>query len=938
MEISQQQRKYVRFAYTQESLEDAINDIITGKLSLNAASVSYKIPKSTLHNKITHKVPLARQMGPSPELTKNEENKLAEWIIKKSNLGFPMHPEDVFDTIQIFLNSSKRKTKFKENRPGKKWLTLFLKRHVEVTKRNAEIISKARASVKEEDIRTWFLQLKQHLKEEDASDILNDPSRIFNADETGVQTCPKTGLILGPKNYKDTYSIACGKEKESITVLCNFSADGTDVPPYIVYPYKRIPRDVAESVPDDWSIGRSDSGWMVSTTFFAYMHIFYDWLVEKKIKFPVLLFLDGHKSHINKDMSEFCEQKQILLFALYPNSTHMLQPCDVAIFRPLKCVWKSVVRKHKQSTTKVITKQNFANLFKQAYHKAIKPSIIRSGFAKCGLYPFNPDNVDYNKCIDTRRQNFKKQQSCLNDSGNEDKRATIGVIESEIGEIMVNEFHKALLEKSSHPHPYFPLWLKCKSFIQQSASSTSPSRYRDYVSNIPKHMDDIMDAPVIIIEDQTALEHLQFPEISTDYQVNNSYSSLPSTSFEVPSYLLNINEDSLNISNFSNIVNGLDNSVILSPSETGILNSTPVEAETDASKQPIFHKKITPVPNIAIAIDGFSTLPTETIQSSIQDTSPSLEYSTISTELTPTHQGVEMSRQNSADVPSSTVNHITSTQISQPILPAIALKEHGPNADVPYENSGLENIRVQEVIALPWHTTDKPKVNQNKTDIDLSDTSRSSTPIEFFLTLPKIESKKKIIIKQENKQPYGLTGKKFKEYFRQKEEEKHKKIEQVAQRKQKTIETRKRKLMEQQKKQEGKNKKKIKLLQNVKMAEMKDRNNNKSIQNDNLSNIAIKIDCLTQYMDSYVVVKFKTDKRSRFFLGKVISVDNEHQKLKVDFYRKKSKQAGFILFTKPILPDISTVDLKEVHKVLPEPEEMRRGVISFEQKDVAHVE
>lgn len=65
MEISEKQRKYVRFAYTQENLEDAINDILTRKLTLNAASVTYKIPKSTLHNKINHKVPLVRQMNGS---------------------------------------------------------------------------------------------------------------------------------------------------------------------------------------------------------------------------------------------------------------------------------------------------------------------------------------------------------------------------------------------------------------------------------------------------------------------------------------------------------------------------------------------------------------------------------------------------------------------------------------------------------------------------------------------------------------------------------------------------------------------------------------------------------------------------------------------------------------------------------------------------------
>ncbi|CAG4931622.1 unnamed protein product [Parnassius apollo] len=136
-----------------------------------------------------------------------------------------MHPEEVYDTVEIFLKQNERENKFTKGRPGKKWLTLFLRRHPEVTKRNAEIISKARAAVTEEAIRNWFTELNKFLEEENALDIKDDPTRIFNSDETGVMTCLKTGLILGPKNYKNTYEIASGKEKESITVLCTFSAD-----------------------------------------------------------------------------------------------------------------------------------------------------------------------------------------------------------------------------------------------------------------------------------------------------------------------------------------------------------------------------------------------------------------------------------------------------------------------------------------------------------------------------------------------------------------------------------------------------------------------------------------------------------------------------------------------------------------------------------------
>ncbi|KAI4466984.1 hypothetical protein MML48_2g00000317 [Holotrichia oblita] len=70
-------------------------------------------------------------------------------------------------------------------------------------------------------------------REENCLDVLNDSTRVFNCDETGIQTCPKTGLLLGPKGYTNFYNIASGKEKESITVLCTFSAEGDILPPML---------------------------------------------------------------------------------------------------------------------------------------------------------------------------------------------------------------------------------------------------------------------------------------------------------------------------------------------------------------------------------------------------------------------------------------------------------------------------------------------------------------------------------------------------------------------------------------------------------------------------------------------------------------------------------------------------------------------------------
>ncbi|KAJ8949933.1 hypothetical protein NQ314_008095 [Rhamnusium bicolor] len=90
-------------------------------------------------------------------------------------------------------------------------------------------------------------------------DVFKDPTRIFNADESGFSLCPKTGKVLGTKGWKNLYIIKSGKEKENITVLILFSASGKIGPPLVVFPYVRPPRALVENVPDNWVIGKSDS-------------------------------------------------------------------------------------------------------------------------------------------------------------------------------------------------------------------------------------------------------------------------------------------------------------------------------------------------------------------------------------------------------------------------------------------------------------------------------------------------------------------------------------------------------------------------------------------------------------------------------------------------------------------------------------------------------
>lgn len=131
---------------------------------------------------------------------------------------------------------------------------------------------------------------------------------------------------------------------------------------------------------------------MNSEVFYGYLaNAFIPYIKENDIKLPVVLFVDGYKSHITLEVSELCSQNNIILIALHPNSTQFLQPADVAIFGPLKKNWKETARQWEyENYPNSITRQFFAKVLELAFGKVTEES-VKNGFRACGLSPFNAD-------------------------------------------------------------------------------------------------------------------------------------------------------------------------------------------------------------------------------------------------------------------------------------------------------------------------------------------------------------------------------------------------------------------------------------------------------------------------------------------------------------------------------------------------------------------
>jgi hypothetical protein len=246
----------------------------------------------------------------------------------------------------------------------------------------------------------WFEDLAKYLNDNYAEgiDILKDPSRVYNADESGFPQDPKSGKILAPRGSKNVYS-TCSSDKSQITVLACMSATAHYLPPMLVFPGERFRgynplEGFTEAV-----LGRTKSGWMDSELFYTWVRDhFITAISERSIKRPVILFVDGHTSHINLELAELCKSENIILYCLLEHASHILQPCDVALFSPLKKHWRDAVRDYQcKNPGEFVSKTTFASVFKTAWTNGATVDVAVKGFRYTGLFPFSVESVDKNK-------------------------------------------------------------------------------------------------------------------------------------------------------------------------------------------------------------------------------------------------------------------------------------------------------------------------------------------------------------------------------------------------------------------------------------------------------------------------------------------------------------------------------------------------------------
>ncbi|KAH9632239.1 hypothetical protein HF086_002874 [Spodoptera exigua] len=212
---------------------------------------------------------------------------------------------------------------------------------------------------------------------------------------------------------------------------------------------------------------------MTAAVFYDYIaNCFHQELTQNNIPFPVILFVDGHKTHITLEVSELCRILQIHLIALYPNATRILQPADVAAFRPIKAGWKKMLREWYIACNyqENLNKESFAPLLKKVVDSCAKKETLINGFRVTGLYPFEADNVDYSKCLSIKKPENDEPTAIMNTTDAEYVLTYSDFCEI-VGESIIHKCHTITslpqVDIDDNFAAIYKLWQKFKAVLEK---------------------------------------------------------------------------------------------------------------------------------------------------------------------------------------------------------------------------------------------------------------------------------------------------------------------------------------------------------------------------------------------------------------------------------------------------------------------------------------
>jgi hypothetical protein len=331
------------------------------------AAKTFGVPRNTLRARLVSGNISNRQIGKGATLSGTTEDQLVRRLLLLDSRGFGLTMTDVRELAFKFATMTGLRHRFslEKKMAGCDWVHSFLKRNPTLSVRKAQGLSSARSNgLNKEEVGKFFRLLRGMYEQ---LGLWEEPGRIFNADETGLQPIFTPGKVMSAKGKKDVYHATTGEKGSTVIVmLCTYAA-GQSVPPFVIMKGVRKRDAYCKGMPNGSVVHMSETGYTTSKVFSASL----DHISKYKPQGRIPLIVDGHSSHCkNSDVLDKASRLGVEMRAYPPHTTHNCQPLDVSYFKSLKHFYNDACRNFiRQHPGRRLTK-DFGELLKLAWDKS----------------------------------------------------------------------------------------------------------------------------------------------------------------------------------------------------------------------------------------------------------------------------------------------------------------------------------------------------------------------------------------------------------------------------------------------------------------------------------------------------------------------------------------------------------------------------------------
>jgi len=382
-----------RIIENEDKIQKAVEELSQGKFpSVRAAAKAHDVSHVTLGRRLKGGRSMHEAHEDEQTLTKAEEKALVQWITQMTATGHPVRHAFIREMAQHIERS--RHYDDPAEKPafypaiGATWVQRFLHRHRELATTISCTIEASRIKeTTKEAINMWFDHFSKVIAEYQISS-----ENMYNMDESGFSIGEIKGAqVVVNKTLMAKYLAHPGRQ-EWVTVVECISADGSSIPPLVIFKGKNVSSSwiPQKALNMKMHFSGSVNGWTNNEIGLYWLKNCFDPDTREKAAGKTrLLLCDGHDSHISSEFVYYCIQNNIYLHLLIPHSSHLLQPLDVGVFGPLKKAISARLDRLLRAGINRLQKVEWLEAYADGREVVVSSDNIKGGFRGAGLDPLN---------------------------------------------------------------------------------------------------------------------------------------------------------------------------------------------------------------------------------------------------------------------------------------------------------------------------------------------------------------------------------------------------------------------------------------------------------------------------------------------------------------------------------------------------------------------